>query len=87
MLLRILVDVPWMSVVALALGALTVASAVYLILDLSSPYSGVFRASPGPLQQLLEYMGQGQETVARSASRSSLLTSIGRLNGAFGISA
>jgi len=58
-LLRILLDVPWMSVVALVLVALTVASAVYLILDLSSPCSG----APAPFQQVLKYMGEGQETV------------------------
>jgi hypothetical protein len=48
-----------MSVVALVLVALTVASAVYLILDLSSPCSG----APAPFQQVLKYMGEGQETV------------------------
>ena len=37
-----------MSVVALVFGALAVASAIYLILDLSSPYSGLFRVSPAP---------------------------------------
>jgi hypothetical protein len=52
-----------MSVVVLALGALAVASAVYLILDLSSPYSGIFRASPAPLDQVLAYMAQGQGSV------------------------
>lgn len=48
------------SVVALAFGALGVASAFYLIMDLSAPYSGYFRASPAPLAQVLDYMGQGQ---------------------------
>jgi hypothetical protein len=52
-----------MSVVVLVLGALAVASAVYLILDLSSPYSGIFRASSAPLDQVLAYMGQGQGAV------------------------
>ena len=52
-----------MSVVALVFGALAVASAMYLILDLSSPYSGLFRASPAPLQQVLAQMGQGQGAV------------------------
>ena len=45
-----------MSVVALVFGALAVASAIYLILDLSSPYSGLFRTSPAPLQQVLGQM-------------------------------
>ena len=46
------------SVVAMAVGALAVASAVLLILDLSNPYSGVFRASPAPLEQALAVMGK-----------------------------
>jgi hypothetical protein len=36
-----------MSFVAVAVGALAVASATYLIFDLSGPYSGIFRASSG----------------------------------------
>jgi hypothetical protein len=52
-----------MSVIVLAVGALAVASALYMIEDLSSPYSGLFRASPAPLEQVLAYMGQGQGTV------------------------
>ena len=47
-----------MSVAALAVGAAAVASAILLILDLSSPYSGVFRASPAPLEQVLAVMGK-----------------------------
>ena len=47
-----------MPVVALAVGAVAVASAVLLILDLSNPYSGVFRASPAPLEQVLAIMGK-----------------------------
>jgi hypothetical protein len=47
-----------MSVAALAVGAAAVASAVLLILDLSSPYSGVFRVSPAPLEQVLAVMGK-----------------------------
>jgi hypothetical protein len=52
-----------MSFIALAFAALAVASALYLILDLSSPYSGLFRASSAPLDQVLAYMGQGQGAV------------------------
>ena len=52
-----------MSIAALTFGSIAVASAAYLILDLSSPYSGVFRASPAPLEQVLEYMAQDQGTV------------------------
>lgn len=51
-----------MSIPALTFGSIAVASAAYLILDLSSPYSGVFRVSPAPLEQVLEYM-QDQGTV------------------------
>jgi len=46
------------SVMALGVGAVAVASAVLLILDLSSPYSGVFRASSAPLEQALAVMGK-----------------------------
>jgi hypothetical protein len=45
-------------VIALAVGAVAVASAVLLILELSSPYSGMFRASPAPLEQVLAAMGK-----------------------------
>ena len=41
------------SVVALALGALAVSTAVYTITELSDPYSGPFRASPAPIERLL----------------------------------
>jgi hypothetical protein len=47
-----------MSVVAGAVGAIAVSSAVYLILDLSDPYSGIFRASSAPLEQVLAVMGK-----------------------------
>jgi hypothetical protein len=47
-----------MSMVAVFIGACAAASAVYMILDLSSPYSGVFRACPAPLQQVLAVMGK-----------------------------
>ena len=56
-----------MSVVALIFGAVAVASAIYLILDLSSPYSGgLFRASPAPLKQVLAQMSRGQGAVGGS---------------------
>ena len=47
-----------MSVIVVFIGACAAASAVYMILDLSSPYSGAFRASPAPLQQVLAVMGK-----------------------------
>jgi hypothetical protein len=46
------------SFVAVAFGAVAIASAAYLILDLSSPYSGIFRASSTPLEQVLAVMGK-----------------------------
>jgi hypothetical protein len=46
------------SVIALAVGSIAVASAVLLILDLSSPYTGVVRASSAPLEQALAVMGK-----------------------------
>jgi hypothetical protein len=39
-------------------AALGVASAAFLILELSSPYSGIFRASSAPLEQVLTVMGK-----------------------------
>jgi hypothetical protein len=47
-----------MSFVAVAVGALGVASAAFLILELSSPYAGIFRASAAPLEQVLGVMGK-----------------------------
>ena len=47
-----------MSVIALAVGAAAIATAVLMILELSNPYSGVFRASPAPLEQVLAVMGK-----------------------------
>ena len=46
------------SFLAVAAGALAVASAALMISDLSSPYSGVFRASSAPLEQVLAVMGK-----------------------------
>lgn len=45
-------------IVALAVGAIAIASAVLLILDLSNPYLGAFRASSAPLEQVLAVMGK-----------------------------
>jgi hypothetical protein len=47
-----------MSPIAVFVGVCVVASAVYTILDLSSPYSGAFRASLARLQQVLAVMGK-----------------------------
>jgi hypothetical protein len=43
---------------ALAAGAISVASAMYLILNLSQPYTGDFRVSPAALEQALEALGK-----------------------------
>jgi hypothetical protein len=47
------------SLIALAVAALAVGSAALLILDLSAPYAGAFRASPAPLEQVLNYLNKG----------------------------
>ena len=43
-----------MSYVVLMVGAMGIASAIYLIADLISPYSGVFVISPAPLVDVLK---------------------------------
>ena len=47
-----------MSVVVVLVGALALSTSVYMILDLSSPYTGLFRPSTAPLEQVLEVMGK-----------------------------
>jgi uncharacterized membrane protein len=42
------------SVAGLAVGAISVASAIFLIVELSDPYSSVFRLSPAPVLQTTE---------------------------------
>ena len=39
---------------ALAFGSIAVASAIFLILELSQPYTGIFRISPAALEQTIE---------------------------------
>ena len=46
------------SFIATIAGALAIASAAYLILDLSSPYTGLFRPSSAPFEQVLAVMGK-----------------------------
>ena len=43
-----------MSYIALALGAMAIASSIYVIADLISPYSGLFRVSPEPVLDALQ---------------------------------
>ena len=45
-----------MSYIVLAVGALAIASALEVIVDLSDPYSGLFRVSPHPLTDVLKAM-------------------------------
>ncbi len=47
-----------MPVIVLAVGAIAIASAVLMILDLSDPYLGAFRVSSAPLEQVLAVMGK-----------------------------
>lgn len=45
-----------MTILTIAVGAVAVASATYLILDFSDPYSGLFRLSPAPIQDVLKVL-------------------------------
>jgi len=42
------------TLAAMAFGAFAVASAIFLILELSEPYSGLFRISPAALEQTID---------------------------------
>jgi hypothetical protein len=44
------------TVVALAFGAFAVGTAIFLILQLSEPLSGMFRLSPGAIEQMLSVL-------------------------------
>ena len=46
------------TIIALAFGAISVASAMFLILDLTQPYSGVFRVPASSLEQAIEAIGK-----------------------------
>jgi hypothetical protein len=41
---------------ALAFGAVSIAFAIFLIFELGMPYTGVFKVSPAPLEQAIEFM-------------------------------
>jgi hypothetical protein len=47
-----------LSVAIAALGSITVASAIYMILELSQPYSGLFRISPVGVDNLIAALGR-----------------------------
>jgi len=42
------------TLAALAFGAFAVGSAIFLILELSQPYTGLFRISPAALEQTVD---------------------------------
>jgi hypothetical protein len=44
--------------VTLLIGALSIAAAIFLILELNSPYSGLLRISDTPIQYALARIGQ-----------------------------
>ena len=46
------------SLAAVALGSIAVASAVYMILEFSQPYSGLFRISPVGVDNLIAVLGR-----------------------------
>ena len=46
------------TIVAMALGAISVATAMFLILDLAAPYSGLFRVPASSLVQAIEAIGK-----------------------------
>jgi hypothetical protein len=41
------------TLAALAFGAFAVGSAIFLILELSAPYTGMFRISPAAIEQTI----------------------------------
>jgi len=43
----------WTTICVLALGASSVASAIFLILELSQPYTSLLRISPAGLEQVI----------------------------------
>jgi hypothetical protein len=47
-----------LSVVIAALGSIAVASAVFMILEFSQPYSGLFRISPVGVDSLISALGR-----------------------------
>jgi len=53
------------SVAAHLAGAIAIASAIFLILELSSPYTGVIRLSPAGIDRLLQVLGEAD---AKSAA-------------------
>jgi len=46
-----------LSYTTIALGAVSVASAIFLILDLDTPFDGIFSVSSEPMRHALTYLG------------------------------
>jgi hypothetical protein len=59
------------SIVSHLIGAVAVGSAIFLILELSSPYTGVFRLSSQGVDRLLEILKAKQDG-AKAAGRSNI---------------
>lgn len=57
------------TLAALALGAFAVASGIYLILDLSQPYSGLFRVPTSGLEQTIKALDNCAPRCERSGDR------------------
>jgi hypothetical protein len=57
------------TLAALALGAFAVASGIYLILDLSQPYSGLFRVPTAGLQQTIDALDNCAPRCERASDR------------------
>ena len=47
-----------LSYATVALGALAIASAIYVIMDLDQPFDGIFSVSSKPLRDALTELGQ-----------------------------
>ncbi|MGA8552889.1 MAG: hypothetical protein WB630_00600 [Candidatus Acidiferrales bacterium] len=48
----------WTVGVSLSVSALSVSGAIFLILEMYSPYAGLIRVSSAPLRSALRYLGQ-----------------------------
>ncbi len=43
---------------AMAFGSLSIAFALFLIMELTQPYTGLFKVSPAALKQAIEFLGR-----------------------------